>query len=623
MEASRYADLFLAESREHVSRMNRVLLVLEGDAGDAGAVEELFRSVHTVKGMSAAMGYERSAEVAHALEQLLEPVRGGALSLDRESVEALFQGVDALERTLEAETAEGAKPPTLEPAKRGAAVEGGAARELRATVMIAPTASLPAVRAVLVLRKARELGEVDEVQPPEERLTAGEFPGSLKFRLRTDREPEEIRAALLGAGEVAHLALEAAEGEEGTAGEAAAGPGAGRGALVRIEQGRLDLLLDGIGEMVIARDRLERLARARRDPELDELSDHLSRLVGTLRDEVMEIRMAPVGEVFERFPRLVRDAARTLDRRVRLTITGSGVQLDRALLNELGDLLVHLLRNAVDHGIEPPEERVAAGKAEEGEVGIAAVRRGSQVVVEVRDDGRGISRTGVAARAAERGWIAPDREEPLSDSELRDLITRPGFSTADRVTELSGRGVGLDVVGTRIRSLGGTLRVETDAGRGSAFTLALPMTLSIVRSLLVEVGGASFAVPIRSVAEVAETTTETLEEDGARWLRLREERIRLHPLHPLAGAEPPAAIASWLPVVVVEGPAGGIGLLVDRLVGQVEAVVKPFDAPRGVYPVFSGSTLLPDGRITLILDGPRLAAWLATRAERTTPDHVC
>lgn len=601
MDRARYAELFLDESREHLARVDRLLLELEASGLERGGLEEVFRSVHTLKGMAAAMGYARSAELAHAVEQLLDPLRAGTLGLDAEVVDALFQGVDQLERTLAGEhAAPGADgsgaPAAHDPAPqapRGAGEGGG----LRVTVLVSTTAPLPAVRAVLALRRARELGAVSELDPPEELLLTGEFGGVLGFSFAGELEEDELRAALLAVGEIARVEVERGGGE---AGEAAAPAGPGAGALVRVAQRELDALLDQVGEMIVARDRLRALAERRADPELDAVADQLARLVAEQRDEVLRMRMAPVSEVFGRFPRLVRDAARELERRVALEVEGGDVRLDRALLVELGDLLVHLLRNAVDHGIEPPEERAAAGKAEQGLLLLSARREHAQIVVVVRDDGRGIARERVRAEAEARGIAAG----ALREAELLELLTRPGFSTAARVTSLSGRGVGLDVVRTRVQALGGSLSIASEPGRGTAFTLRLPLSLTMTRALVALAGGESYAVPLAGVAEVAEVGPGEADR-----FALRGEPLPLLDLRALlatgAGGE---AGGRWNPVLVLTDGARRAGLLVDALEGQVEAVIKPFDAPRALAPVFAGATVRSDGRVSLILDVPRLLA---------------
>jgi two-component system chemotaxis sensor kinase CheA len=510
MDQAGYAELFLSESTEHIAQVNRLLLELENDGGNTGAVEELFRSVHTLKGMSAAMEYSRSAELAHALEHLLDQVRTGAMAVDSEVTDALFNAVDALERAISGEM-------------------GG------------PRADAPAPTA----------------------------PGA---------------------------APDAADNKPG-------------GAFVRIREERLDRLVDQVGELVIARDRLRRVVGVREDDELGASSDEISRLTAELRDDIMRVRMVPVAEVFERFPRVVRDASRILGKRVDLEIHGGGVELDRSLVKELGDLLIHLVRNAVDHGIETPSERTAADKSPSGKLIIGAAVQGQRIIVRVADDGRGIGRDRVIETVIAKGWLAPARAREMTEDEIFHFITRAGFSTAEQVTSVSGRGVGLDVVATRVDALGGSVSLESVAGGGTTFTLRLPTTLSITRSLQVEVGGGIYLIPLSGVAEVIECTESDLRTQGENeFLEVREQTVRVVRLARVFEASGPRIGRGPLPIVVVDGGAGKLALVVDAFHGQHESVWKPFDAPAGTLPCFGGSALLADGRAALIIDPVRFAA---------------
>lgn len=619
MDLSSYSELFLAESREHLASINHHLLRLENE-GDLGVVEEVFRSAHTLKGMAAAMGCPVAAELAHAMENVLSPLREAERTADVEVTGILFEAADAVERAVAVEIrGEGAELDYSALLARlracgeraGGAGEEAAGSGLRVTVVLRAGTQLPAVRAMLILRRAAELGGVTGVEPSEDRLLEGRFDGSLAFRLMGAADPEAVRAALLDAGDVAHVAVEADE----TAAEVAAAEAAAEARseavavspLVRISQRRLDALVNQVGELVVARDRLRQLSAAHADEALDETTESLARLVGELRDEVMRLRMVPVREAFERFPRLVRDTARSLGKRVELTVRGQEVEVDRSLLNELGDLLVHLLRNALDHGIETPEARRALGKPEIGRVGLSALSERERVVVEVSDDGRGIDLDQVRELAVRRGWISSAEAAELSREALLELITRPGFSTADEVTEVSGRGVGLDAVQSRVTELGGKLDIETEPGRGTTFVMRLPLSLAIVRSLLVEVGDETYALPLSAVVEVTE-----VEEDSdavpAASLELHGATLPVLCLRTLLEPVAPAAWRRFTPVVVLDAGSTRLAVRVDALHGQHEGVLKPYDAAARMTHVFGGATLLPDGRPVLLLDPARLAA---------------
>jgi two-component system, chemotaxis family, sensor kinase CheA len=311
--------------------------------------------------------------------------------------------------------------------------------------------------------------------------------------------------------------------------------------------------------------------------------------------------MTPVWQVFDRYPRLVRDLARQLDKQVGLRVEGKEIELDRAILDELGDPLVHLLRNAVDHGIEMPAERRRRGKAPEGEIVLSAVRERASVTISIADDGRGIDRDRILQKAKRDGFVDAHLES-LSDDQLLRVLARPGFSTAEAVTNVSGRGVGIDVAMTKIRALGGTIEVQTEIGRGSTFILRLPVTLAIVRALIADVAGERYALPLTYVAETVEfgavpiTTVE-----GREAMVLRDRVVPLVHLRALLGTAT-GPLSARRPVVVLQMGERRTGLVVDGMVGQQEIVVKEFDAPAGTLPVFSGATIMGDGVPALILD---------------------
>ncbi|HYW06661.1 MAG TPA: chemotaxis protein CheA, partial [Longimicrobium sp.] len=516
MELSQYGELFLTESREHVSAINHLLLTLEADPASREAVEGLFRSVHTIKGMSATMGYRVVADLAHEMENLMEGVRQGRVAADAELVDLLFAATDALERAIVLAVEEGddhqpemqvllerlraasgddrsfdlyAPEVSLDDAPAG--VDDGATEgALRVRLRISADSILPGVRAFLALRRARELGEVGGTVPSEDLMQEPGFEGSLSFHLTTTASVDEIRAALMAVGEIDEVGVEPVGAAPAIAplAEVAAGEGATGAAAkvrnIRVDLRRLDALMNGVGELVIVRDRLRRLASGA-EPELAEAVDQASRLVGELRDEIIRARMAPVWNVFDRFPRLVRDAARSLGKQVEFVIEGKEIELDRSMLDEIGDPLVHLLRNSLDHGIEPPRERRAAGKPETGTLSLSATRERSRIVIRVSDDGRGIQREAVLRKAIGLGMTDAATAATLPEEEVHRFLMHPGFSTAETVTDVSGRGVGLDVVATRVRALGGMLEIESEPGRGTTFTLQLPQTLAIVRALLV------------------------------------------------------------------------------------------------------------------------------------------
>jgi two-component system chemotaxis sensor kinase CheA len=336
------------------------------------------------------------------------------------------------------------------------------------------------------------------------------------------------------------------------------------------------------------------------------VAERVSRLVTAMQAEIMQARMSPVGEVFDRFPRLVRDLARELGKQARFEEEGGEIELDRAVLDEIGDPLLHLIRNAVDHGLEPAAERVAAGKPAEGTVPVSAARDRNSVAIRVADDGRGIDRAAILAKGRREGLIGPD-VEVLSDDLLLRVLARAGFSTATQVSGVSGRGVGVDVAATRVRALGGTLTVQSERGKGTTFTVRVPLTLAIVRALLTGVGSERYAVPLAYVAETVEFDPRSLTSVRDRESLVVRDRVMptVH-LRDLVSAAGTGPALPKRPTVILEIGERRAALVVDRLLGQQDIVVEPFHGPRGMPPYVGGATILADGAPALILDAAAL-----------------
>ena len=635
MDSTQYAELFLTESREHVSAMNHALLELERAGGTGGVaagepVSAIFRAVHTIKGMSATMGYAAIAELSHELESLLDAVRRGALHVSPELMDLLFQSADILEQAIE-DVVQGRDAPAgatvllgrlrtfarasgstvaiPAPADTMWSVEVPEGEGVAVRVRLVHDTPLRGVRAYLAIEAVKRVATVTAVSPAVEALQADQFGDDFALRLIA-HDVDAALAVLRDAGDVAEVVLASAAA---TPFDLAALDHIALDALparkdgarvqhhVRIDLRRLDALMNLIGELVITRGRLTQIASASDDAALTEAVAQAGRLVGDLQDEIMQSRMVPVGQVFDRFPRLVRDVARTLDKQVHFSIEGKDIELDRSMLDEIGDPVMHLLRNAIDHGIESPAERVAAGKPPQGSLTLSTIRDRSAVVVRVEDDGRGIDRGRVMRKAIERGIIPPDAPE-LSEDDVVKLITRAGFSTADRVTDISGRGVGLDVVSAGVRGLGGSMDMRSAPGGGTSITLRLPLTLAIQRSLLACVGGEMYALPLTHVSETVELTAEALQSvKGREVLVLREDVLPVLRLRDLVGL-PAATQAESEQVVVLETAERRAALIVDDLTTQQEIVVKQFDAVRGGSTLFGGATILGDGAPALILD---------------------
>ncbi len=613
MDLSRYAALFLSESREQLGACAQALLDWERSPGSADSQVTLFRAMHTFKGMAAAMGYANLTALAHRSESLLELVRGDPTS-GRGLADLFLRIVDALERgapvAVEGEDArldfsalfkeldeagaarDGTVSAVEEVVEPGPAGTGSGEREV--TVRIQPAAALRGARAMLVLRKAESLGRVSGIRPPPAVIELDGFDGRFAFRLVSSLDDPAVTAALMSVGDVASLVV-------GDAAKGGVTEGTGRGRQIRIDLRRLDNVMNLVSELVVAKGRMSALIDPQTSPELQAVNARISRIASDLYGEVIEARLTPVWQVFDRFPRVVRDLARQLGRRVRLEIEGEETQLDRAILDEIGEPLIHLLRNAIDHGIEPAAERSRVGKPEEGLIRVSASSDRTTVLIRVTDDGAGIDRDKVRAAAIRAGHLPPETTELDNDLVLR-ILSRPGFSTAPQVTDVSGRGIGMDAVVSRLRALGGSVELDSEIGAGSVFTLRLPMTLAIVRALLAGVGTEQYAIPLAGIAETLEYRPERLGMlDGREAFLVRDElvpTVRLRDRLGVTGQRPPGRP----PVVIVEVGERRAAVLVDSLLGQQEIVVEPFDAPKGTLPVFSGATILGDGVPTLIVD---------------------
>src|SRR5918993_45754 len=620
MDLSKYAALFLAESREHLSACNGSLLDWERVPSSVEPVDRLFRAIHTIKGMAATMGYSSVARLAHAGETLLDALRKGRVATSPAVFQLLYRTVDTLGASVESAAADteqepdvalitelehaavtslesGTQPPPAqvvseEPKLRRAT---DAPRSRPISVVIRRGAVMRGARAALVLRRAETLGVVSGVQPPIAQLERDEFDGKLFLRLQTRLADQEITDALRMVGDVDTIEFGEVMGESGR----------GPNRQIRVDLGRLDALMKHVGELVVAKNRLGAVSAESGDPTLLELSGRISRLVSAMQGEVLASRMTPVGEVFERFPRLVRDLSRELGKQIRFDMEGQEIELDRSVLDEIGDPLLHLIRNAADHGIESPEERVASGKPAEGRILLSATRERNSVALRVTDDGRGIDRKLILAKARREG-AAVEEVDTLTDDLLVRVLARPGFSTAQTVSGVSGRGVGVDVAMTRVRALGGTLEVRTDLRRGSTFLIRVPLTLAIVRALLTEAAGERYAVPLAYVAETVEFDRRAITAVRDREaLVVRDHVIPTVHLTDLVSGQS-GSHSTRQPTVILEIGERRTALVVDALLGQQDIVVEPFDAPRGLPPFVGGATILADGKPALILDAAAL-----------------
>jgi two-component system, chemotaxis family, sensor kinase CheA len=636
MDVNEYLPMFLAECREHLQELNLAIVRLEEDPSDRATIDEIFRVAHSIKGMSATMGFEGMARLTHQMEDVLELLRQREGSLTGEVTDVLLACLDMLEEGTDGIEAEGAEAldaarveqlvkrlqglvrqsDDAEAAAAAAEEPGGEpvlvpveGTVLEVVVTLAEDCSMPSVRGFMVLNALADHGTVVQATP-DERAVA-EFTGrELRALLATEADPEAVRASVLEVPEVAgataapHVPEPVAQERKDDVSEKRQ-RSSSAASTVRVDAARLDELMHLMGEVVVQRTRVEGLAAEASVPGLGQAMQDLTRSSQALQAMVMQIRMIPVEAVFLRFPRLVRDASSKLGKHVDLQLVGQETELDRTVVDALGDPLVHLIRNSLDHGLEGPEERVANGKAPTGTLTIAARHAGGSIAISVRDDGRGVDPRKVAAKAVERGLISAEQAAAVDVRGAIELLFAPGFSTAETVGDLSGRGVGMDAVREKIRQLGGEVVVTSVPGQGTEAEIRLPLTLAIMNALLVESGGRTYGIPIQRVLRTLRVGDLPIRSvAGQRYLVPGGEDAPI-PVRTAAeafGHEGDVRGTGDAHVVIVQDQDRSVALTVEHLIGQRELVTRPLPpgvADRGAV---SGAAILSDGSIVLLAD---------------------
>ncbi|HMN99448.1 MAG TPA: chemotaxis protein CheA [Miltoncostaeaceae bacterium] len=698
MDTSEYLGLFLDESRESLQALNASLLDLERDPSDAEPLTVIFRVAHSLKGMSATMGFEAMARLTHRMEEVLAAMRDDGAPVTPAITDALFACLDTLQemvdRVADGDPAEvdasavldrldgiaaaGPVPAavaevaaTLAPAPADDALSDydrmvvADAHErglsvLRVDVTFEETCQLAAVRAFMVVQELEGIGDLIKSEPPADRIESGEVDGGVTLWIAADADPDldGVRALVLGVSEVASadvapvapaaaaavaVAAEAAQAQAAEAVAAGSPPTplaraadrerreraagehrqTGKVSTVRVGTDRLDALMNLMGEMVIQRTRLAQLSAEHDLGDLRGAVEDMTRVTNDLQSLIMQVRMMPVDAVFMRFPRMVRDLANTLGKRLDLQISGEDTELDRTVIDGLGDPLVHMLRNAVDHGLESPEVRVAAGKDPVGVIRLSARHAGNSVVIEVRDDGAGMDPAALRASVVRKGLMDQATADALSDQEAVDLVFLPGFSTAAQTTDISGRGVGMDAVRTAIGELNGEVTIRSVLGQGSVFTIRLPLTLAIIQALLVDAGAdlrggpQVWAVPLEAIEEtVIVDPADTRPVGGRPCMVLRDAVVPLVWLRDCLSLTGGDAGDGRGPIEVVVVRSGGnrLGLVVDGLAGKQDVVIKHLPGFLGDVAGVAGATILGDGSVALIVDVAALAPGAARAA---------
>lgn len=625
VDMEQYRQVFIEEARELLQSLTDSLLSLEKEPDDLAPIEECFRVAHSLKGMAATMGYDDIAGLTHEMENLLDGARKKARQVTSEDVDLLLKCCDALQSSVEAMADQEAEPPSLDRLTEEikAAITSGEAPAPKAehdapsryeiTVRLDDSCVLKSVRAYMTLKRVSLMGDIESTVPSMHDIEDEKFGNEFTVFFSSQAPIDKIRRAVLGVSEVVAAEMKTlgevqppaapTSAEQADVPQETAAPRLSEAQSVRVTIGHLDNMVNLVGELVITRARLESMAMTLNVPELDEILEELRRTSSELQHNVMQTRMVPVSNIFNRFPRMVRDCARALGKKVDFQMEGLGIELDRTVLDEIGDPLVHLLRNAVGHGIEKPAERLAAGKSEEAVVTLRAVRENDAVAIVVEDDGRGLDPDELRQTWFEAGTKSEVELASMSDEEVYYLICEPGFTTAKETTGLSGRGVGMDAVKGKIEHLGGSLHIASELGRGSRFTLLLPLTLAIIQALLVEAEGRIYAIPLGSVVEAAElASVEQRMVQHQPVMILHDQVVPLIALQSLLKPDAPRRYVKDGQVVVVQLGEARKGLVVEKLVGQQEIVIKPLDTALCGVSSIGGATVLGDGRVALIID---------------------
>ncbi|MCP8968828.1 chemotaxis protein CheA [Ectobacillus ponti] len=632
--ANELLTIFLDESQEHLQALNENVLRLESNPADIAVVGEIFRSAHTFKGMSATMGYTNMANLTHKMENVLDEIRNGRLSVSGEVIDVIFECIDSLEKMV-ADVQQGGtgnisvsstmqrleafmnRDQAKRQIKDEQAVEAGPAEATHIVrVTISESALLKAVRAIMCLEAIQRVGELLATEPAIDKIEADEFGTQFAAYLITNHDAEEVRQAVLSISEIEAAEVQSLEEKQEevasapAAGATAAPKPAAKGAKVesrtiRVQLEKIEKLMNMFEESVIERGRISELADAIANKELIEHLNRLGDISKDIQNLLLNMRMVPIETVFNRFPRMVRSLAKDLGKKIDLQIVGEDTEVDKIVIDEISDPLVHLIRNAIDHGVETVEERLQAGKSETGLIKLEAFHSGNHVVIQITDDGRGINKVKVLQKAISKGIVTEAEALKMSDREVHELIFSSGFSTAEVVSDLSGRGVGMDVVKHTIHSLGGHLMIESEEGRGSTFRIELPLTLSIIQSMLVQTNERRYAFPLGNVVEAIRVSQEEIQViQGKHVLNYRDQIIEVIGLGDVFGEkQAESGGGSMIPVLIVRNTRRSYGLIVTGIIGQREIVLKSlgdFFANSSKY--FSGATILGDGRVVLIVN---------------------
>ncbi len=568
---------FIAETEEILEGLDQCFIKLEASPGDLVLINEIFRAVHSVKGSAGFLGFNRLVEVAHQAENVLNKLRQKEMQATPEAIDIILESVDVLKRLIK-EVKEGSgELIDIAPIKRKLSLLLEYAGSLEEVISDTPPAPIPASETEG--RVSREVEKVDA--------------GTPKLERNNERDKEQ--------GTMADRPVIGTAEQE-------------KDQTLRIDTNRLDQVMDLIGELVLSRNRLIKILSEVEElydgdekiKSLFETASNLNLITTDLQLAVMKMRMVPIRKVFNKFPRMVRDIARKANKKIDLQISGESTEIDKSVIEEIGDPLVHVIRNSIDHGIELPAERLKNGKSEYGTITLRAFQEGNSIVIQVEDDGKGINPVTVEKKAREKGLIK-STDVRLSPKEIINFIFEPGFSTAAQVSDISGRGVGMDVVKTNIGRINGIIDVNSDVGKGTRITFKIPLTLAIIQVLMVKVNGEIYALPLSSILETVRISRDCIRSiDGQEILTVRDSLIPLIRLGDVLNIKADQTAKDLVYVVLVAIAERRLGIIVDELCHQEEVVIKSVGTYFSDIKEISGATITGDGRVGLILDAGAL-----------------
>lgn len=649
LDINQYLNIFVEESKEHLQDMNDILLSLEKDTENEKLLNEIFRISHTLKGMAGTMGFNNMANLTHDMEDVLQAIRSDEISINTNIVDILFKCLDALEISVDyvSENEEEDDNEHLElieelkkilnkdeelkdkekkykkPKKYDQYI-ANAVKEAREkglnpydiSIKLNDNCMLKSARAFIIFNTVENFSEIIYSNPSVEDIEDEKFELEFSLVIITKYEKNKVKEEILNISEIDEVNVEDIEISKDNKKNIKKkkdkknvkklttnnGKKANRvGKTVRVDIDRLDTLMNLVSELIIIKTRMEDMSGTTSKEDMNEAIEYLERITTNLHDAVMKVRMVPIERVFNRFPRMVRDLSKELNKEINLEMSGEETEVDRTVIDEIGDPLIHLIRNSIDHGIEHPDERTEIGKDRVGTVKLKAYPDGNNVVVEVEDDGGGIDEGVIKKKAIEKELITEAEAEKLNKNELIQLLFKAGFSTSDTVSDVSGRGVGLDVVKSKIEAINGSIEIETNKGKGTCFIIRIPLTLAIIQALLVKLGKEIYAIPLSSISEITSIDRDEIRKiQDEEIILYRDKTLPIVRLNRLMGIK--ESEMDELTVVVVKKGDRQAGLIVNDLIGQQEIVIKPLGRFLSNIKYLAGATILGNGKISLILD---------------------